>query len=187
MSSLPTDPQSPQSPSHVLSNAPCAPTSTPVCGVGFVSGHVEGTTYTVSPHVLNSGWEVLEDGDTYKIVQSGILTDSTTSVTGAQTSSLGQTVSGTLTGLVNTVSGMLTGTAHTTISSGIMNTSSPEGVNREMNAQLSISSQSRGSHISSSMAVETPLVKTSDLSDHSDGSDETVTSDSHRCSELEEK
>nr|XP_053654669.1 oxysterol-binding protein-related protein 1-like [Cherax quadricarinatus]XP_053654670.1 oxysterol-binding protein-related protein 1-like [Cherax quadricarinatus]XP_053654671.1 oxysterol-binding protein-related protein 1-like [Cherax quadricarinatus] len=183
MSSLPTDPQSPQSPSHLLSNTPCAPTSTPVCGV---SGYVDGATYTVSPHVLGSGWEILEERDTYRIVGSGTLTESLPSITGTQISSLGQSVSGTLTGLVNTVSGMLSSTANTTISSGTKNIS-PAGVKQETQSQLSVSNKSQGSDAMSFMAVETPLVKTSDLSDHSDGSDDTVTSDSHRCSELEEK
>lgn len=187
MSSLPTDPQSPQSPSHVISSVPCAPSSTPVCGVGTVGGCTDGVaTYTVAPSVIETGWEVLGNAETYTIVPKRTESESLTSVASTRAISLGQTMSGTLSGLVNTVSEMLTGTgtSHTTISSGIMNTTSAEGGS---SCQVSISGQSQGSHISSSMAVETPLVKTSDLSDHSDGSDETVTSDSHRCSEVEEK
>ncbi|XP_045625441.1 oxysterol-binding protein-related protein 1 [Procambarus clarkii] len=182
MSSLPTDPQSPQTSSHILSNLPCAPTSTPVCGVSSASGNVDGSTYTVSRHVFGSGWEILEEKDAYRIVRSGALVESTPSVSGTQASSLEQTLSSTQNELVNAVSGKLTGTASITVSSGIRNISSTE-----VNTLCSRNSQSRGSRDPSFMAVETPLVKTSDLSDHSEGSDDTVTSNSRRCSELEEK
>lgn len=92
-------------------------------------------------------------------------------------------VSGTLTGLVNTVSGMLSNTSLITASSGTMHTGGPEN----SYTQLSGSNHTHSSQSSSSLAVETPLVRTSDLSDHSDGSDETVTNESRRCSEVEEK
>lgn len=93
-------------------------------------------------------------------------------------------VSRTLTGLVNTVSGMVSKTSsHTTASSGVLGTVGAEN----SYSQLSGSNHTHSSQSASSLAVETPLVRTSDLSDHSDGSDETVTSGSRRCSEVEEK
>lgn len=162
MSSLPTDPQSPQSPSHIPSSIPCVPNSTPVP----TSHQIEGNTYTIPQHSSEPQWDSCE-GDKTPVA------DGTHAIS----------VSGTLTGLMNTVSGMMSKTSHTTVSSGVLGTAGPENTY----SQVSRSNHTHSSHSASSLAVETPLVRTSDLSDHSDGSDETVTSGSRRCSEVEEK
>lgn len=162
MSSLPTDPQSPQSPTHLPSSIPCVPNATLVP----TSHQMEGDTYTIPPPISEPQW------DSYEV-------DGGPAGVGAHMNS----VSGTLTGLVNTVSGMVSKTSHTTVSSGVLGTPGAEN----SYSQFSGSNHTHSSQSASSLAVETPLVRTSDLSDHSDGSDETVTSESRRCSEVEEK
>lgn len=162
MSSLPTDPQSPQSPSHLPSSIPCVPNATPVPN----SHQMEGDTYTIPPPLSEPQWDSCEvDGGPAGV---GVHMNS---------------VSGTLTGHMNTVSGMVSKTSHTTVSSGVLGTPGAEN----SYSQFSGSNHTHSSRSASSLAVETPLVRTSDLSDHSDGSDETVTSESRRCSEVEEK
>lgn len=162
MSSLPTDPQSPQSPSHNPSSIPCVPNSTPVP----ISSQVEGNTYTIPQPNSEAQWDSCEiDGGPMAAV--------------TQINS----VSGTLTGLVDTVSGILSKTSLTTASSRALDTGGPENSYN----QFSGSNHTQSSQSASSLALETPLVRTSDLSDHSDGSDETVTCESRRCSEVEEK
>lgn len=181
MSSLPTDPQSPQSPSHLLSNIPPAQAGAQVSSVNVTNEGVEGT-YSVSQDVytITTTGQIIESGGTYTVSQGGFHAEN---ASGTHTTSLGHSVTGTLSGLVNTVSEMFAGSAHTTISSGEWNSSVNSG---SIGPQNSSSPKSHASHVAST-ALETPLIRTSDLSEHSDGSDETVTSDSHHGSEVEEK
>lgn len=185
MSSLPTDPQSPQSPSsQILPSHPYAPANTPVPNT---SGCIDGT-YAVPPSLLEmAAGQVLGSGSTYTVSHNDMIIESVPSVTGVQISDTGQTMTTTIGGFMNTVSGIFTGSMHTTVSSSVMNSSSAACITGDISTQLSSSSVSQSSRILSSMTPETPLVRTSDLSDHSDGSDDTVTSNSRRGSEVEEK
>lgn len=173
MSSLPTDPQSPQSPSHLLSNISAQP-GAQVSNMN-TTNEEGGGTYSISQDVytVTSTGHIIESGGTYIVSQSACHSEN---ANGTHTTSLG------LSGLVNTVSEMFAGSVHT--SSGEWHSSS---VNiGDKGPQNSSSTRSHTSHVSS-IALETPLIRTSDLSEHSDGSDETVTSDSHHGSEVEEK
>ena len=160
MSSLPLDPQSPQSPSRHL---PGIPNSIPAPGMNPAISQVEGDTFTVPPPLPGPGWDALAHCE----VDRGTRTSKT------QANSMAGTVT---TSLANS-------------GSGLSKTSCSSGVLGEMDSlpKLSESSNTHSSISGSSHGVETPLVRTSDLSDHSDGSDETVTSESRRCSRTEEK
>ncbi|KAK7058765.1 Oxysterol-binding protein-related protein 1, partial [Halocaridina rubra] len=176
MSSLPTDPQSPQSlSSHILGSHPHAPTNTPIPPTNV---SIDGGTYTVPPALLD-----MVSGGTYTVSHNDMVVESVPLVAGLQNPDFGQTMNTTISGIMNTVSGLFTGSMHTTVSSSVMNSSACNDVS----APRSASSASQSSRALSSMTPETPLVRTSDLSDHSDGSDETVTSDSRRGSEVEDK
>nr|XP_027220994.1 oxysterol-binding protein-related protein 1-like [Penaeus vannamei] len=179
MSSLPTDPQSPQSPSHLLSNISAQP-GAQVSNMNVTNEEVEGT-YSISQDVytVTSTGHIIESGGTYIVSQSGCRPENTN---GTHATSLGHSVTGTLSGIVNTVSEMFAGSAH--LSSGEWHSSSVNS--GSTGPQNSSSTRSHTSHVSP-IALETPLIRTSDLSEHSDGSDETVTSDSHHGSEVEEK
>ncbi|KAK8385451.1 hypothetical protein O3P69_016342 [Scylla paramamosain] len=150
-------PTDPQSPQSPTPHIPGIP-----CGPSTIPASSmnqgEGDTYTIPPLPSETGWD-----------SNNIEADGDVRVS-AQNSG---------TGIGNSVSGGVA--SKTSVSSGVLGSV-------ESYTKLSGSShtQSSNSHTTSSLAV-TPLVRTSDLSDHSDGSDETVTSESHRCSHTEEK
>ncbi|MPC34134.1 Oxysterol-binding protein-related protein 1 [Portunus trituberculatus] len=149
--------QDPQSPQSPTPHIPGIP-SGPSTTPASSMNQGEGDTYTIPPLPSETAWD-----------SANIEADGDVRVLAQNSSTgIGNIVSGSVASKTSGSSGMLGSVESYTKLSGSSHT------------------QSSNSHTTSSLAV-TPLVRTSDLSDHSDGSDETVTSESRRCSHTEEK